>query len=281
MRHQSVSKESVPLSDEVRRRLKRVPWCGVAVVLVVLSPGHAFAATQANPSDTTVKEHVEQHLESQHLRDVGNYQITVANHTITLTGEVPTLNTIRRVQQAVRKADETLGIDNRLTVTPWTGTDEELAGEVRKSIVTYAFFDIFDWVSGTVENGTVHLTGEVREPWRRNDYEYRVADIPGVRAIENTIRELPLSRYDDEVRVSAARAIYRNPHFLKYAYRANPPIHIVVENGTVRLEGRVLNGFESQLAESAVRNDVLSFTVTNNLETDLKVGSGPGKEVEK
>lgn len=253
--------------DGYRRRTHALAWCGaIALALGLCWPALAPAAARA---DISAQEHIERHLDSENLRNVGTYQVVVANGMVTLTGEVPTLNTVQRIEQQVRKAEPALDIDNRLTVTPSIATDAELAGQVRKAIVTYAFFDVFDWVSGTVENGAVHLTGEVREPWRRDDYAYRVADIPGIQSIDNTIRGLPLSPYDDEIRISAARAIYRDPNFLKYAYRANPPIHIIVDNGTVRLEGTVLNSLERQLAESDVRNGVLSFEVTNNLKTEL------------
>lgn len=233
--------------------------------LVALCSGSLFAAQTPDQAD---EQHIRQHLAAEHLLQEGAYTVTVENGRVILAGEVPTLNLIRRIEDQVRRADESLAVDNSLQVTRGTATDAELAESVRRSIVLNPFFDVFDWVSGTVENGIVHLEGAVREPWRSDDYAFRVGEIPGVQQIVNTIEALPLSTYDDQIRIQAARAIYRDSNFLKYAFRANPPIHIVVDQGDIRLEGVVLNSQERQIAENRVRHATLAFSVTNNLTTE-------------
>jgi osmotically-inducible protein OsmY len=41
------------------------------------------------------------------------------------------------------------------------------------------------------------------------------------------------------IRWAAARTISRDPMFTAYAIQANPPIHVIVENGKVTLKGVV------------------------------------------
>ena len=93
----------------------------------------------------------------------------------------------------------------------------------------------------------------------------------GVRQVDNQIEVLPHSIYDDQIRVAAARSIYGHPAFLRYANRALPPIHIVVNNGKIALKGAVANKLERQLAGSLVRTGVLAFEVVNDLTVDTKM----------
>ena len=95
-----------------------------------------------------------------------------------------------------------------------------------------------------------------------------VARIPGVKRINNELRVLPLSRFDDQIRWAAANTIYRDPMFTAYAIQANPPIHIIVENGKVTLTGVVRNPMEKQIAETKVRTSVMAFDVTNDLKVE-------------
>src|ERR1700682_1443081 len=55
--------------------------------------------------------------------------------------------------------------------------------------------------------GTVILTGEVTRPTLKDDAERVVKRIEGVERVDNRIRVLPLSPFDDRLRVAAFRAI--------------------------------------------------------------------------
>ena len=147
-------------------------------------------------------------------------------------------------------------------------SDNQLAEEVTHAIRMYPRYDIFDWVEGTVHNGIVTLTGAVREPFHKDDYGKIVARIPGVKQVNNELRVLPLSTFDDQIRWAAAKTIYRDPMFTAYAIQANPPIHIIVENGKVTLKGVVANPMEKQIAEAKVRTNVMAFDVTNDLQVE-------------
>jgi hyperosmotically inducible periplasmic protein len=148
--------------------------------------------------------------------------------------------------------------------------DSRLADIVAQELRQYARLTIFDDVSGRVENGIVTLTGRVTMPYKKNDIEKRVEKIDGVRELQSELRVLPASIIDDELRHRIARSIYGNPSFWAYASMANPPIHIIVENGRVTLTGVVNSNVERMLARS-LATGFGELSVTNQLRTDAEV----------
>jgi len=150
------------------------------------------------------------------------------------------------------------------------GRDLRLADDIVRNVNTYSRFTIFDDVSISVENGLVTLTGKVTMPYKRDDIGKRIARIDGVREVLNRIEVLPVSTFDDDLRYRIARAIYGNPSFWNYASMANPPIHIIVERGRVRLTGVVNSTVERMLARS-LATGLGELSVSNELRTDAEV----------
>jgi hyperosmotically inducible protein len=146
-------------------------------------------------------------------------------------------------------------------------TDSGLAEQVARTVQAYPQFSIFDDVNISVENRAVRLTGRVTMPGKKDEIGRRVGKIDGIRSLTNDIQVLPVSRYDDDIRARVAQAIYNHPAFTHYAMMAQPPIHIVVENGHITLTGRVNNQVEKSLA-FAVAHVPGSFSVKNDLRTD-------------
>ncbi|HEY7054901.1 MAG TPA: BON domain-containing protein [Vicinamibacterales bacterium] len=146
--------------------------------------------------------------------------------------------------------------------------DVQLADKVTNAITQYTRYTVFDDLGGRVENGVVTLTGKVTMPYKRDDIEKRVAKIDGVKSVNNEITVLPVSIYDDQLRSRIARAIYGNPSFWTYATMANPPIHIIVENGRVTLTGVVLSQVDKLLAQSLATGRG-EMGVTNALKTEM------------
>ena len=147
--------------------------------------------------------------------------------------------------------------------------DQRLADEIAASVRNYTQFTIFDDVNGHVDNGVVVLTGKVTMPHKKRDIERRVARIDGVRELRNDITVLPVSIYDDTLRRRVARAIYGSPSFWPYASMANPPIHIIVEDGRVTLTGVVNSNVERALARS-LATGLGELAVHNELRTVMK-----------
>jgi hyperosmotically inducible protein len=149
------------------------------------------------------------------------------------------------------------------------GSDADIAKEVRHEIVVYPHYTIFDDIKFRVNQGQVVLEGAVTQPYKKSDLGKIIQKVPGVTSISNDLKVLPLSTMDDRLRMQVARAIYRDPSLSTLAFQALPPIHIIVENGHVTLEGVVNNSMQKQIAGMRANSAGLSFgMVTNNLAVE-------------
>jgi hyperosmotically inducible periplasmic protein len=148
--------------------------------------------------------------------------------------------------------------------------DSQVLKDIATSVDRYAQFTIFDDVSASVKDGVVTLTGKVTMPFKRDDISKRVAAIDGVHSVQDRIDVLPVSQFDDELRLRIARSIYSNANFWNYGIMPNPPIHIVVEDGRVTLTGVVQSEVDRALARS-LATQFGALSVTNSLKTDAEM----------
>jgi len=114
----------------------------------------------------------------------------------------------------------------------------------------------------------VTLTGQVSRPTLKSDAENVVKQIEGVEKVVNQIEVLPVSPNDDRLRMAVYRTIYGHVALNRYALRAVPPIHIIVKNGNVTLEGVVANEADRNIANIQANSVPGVFAVTNNLRVD-------------
>jgi hyperosmotically inducible protein len=154
-------------------------------------------------------------------------------------------------------------------------TDAGLVATVAHQIVMYPWYSVWDAVDFHVESGHVALFGAVNQPFKKSDIEGLVARIPGVTSVSSEIKVLPLSAFDDQLRLRLARAIYSDPALSRYAYMAQPPIHILVDNGRVTLVGVVNSQMEKAIAGARASGAGLSFGPVTN---DLVVENPPAKK---
>jgi hyperosmotically inducible periplasmic protein len=142
-----------------------------------------------------------------------------------------------------------------------------LEREVRHQLWLLPYYGVFDNLAFKVEpGGKVTLLGQVRKPTLKSDAERAVKEVEGVDTVDNQIEVLPLSPNDDRIRLRVYRAIYRNTGLERYAIQAVPPIHIIVKNGNVTLEGAVGSEMDKTLANIKARGVPGVFKVTNNLK---------------
>ena len=138
--------------------------------------------------------------------------------------------------------------------------------EVRHELVMLPYYGVFDNLSYKVDSdGTVTLLGQVARPTLKSDAENSVKHIEGVEKVVNNIEVLPTSNFDDQTRRAAYRAIYGNEVLSEYQLRAVPPIHIIVKNGNITLEGVVARQMDKQIAGIQANGVHGVFSVTNNL----------------
>ena len=137
--------------------------------------------------------------------------------------------------------------------------------EVRHELVMLPYYGVFDNLSFRVNGGTVTLMGQVSRPTLKTDAERVVNGIEGVERVVNNVEVLPLSSHDDAIRLATYRAIYGHTALNRYVLMAVPPIHIIVKNGNVTLEGVVANEGDKNIAGLQANTVPGVFSVTNNL----------------
>jgi hyperosmotically inducible protein len=156
---------------------------------------------------------------------------------------------------------------NREALSP-KGIDR-IVKEVHHELVMLPFYGVFDNLAYKVDpDGTVTLLGQVARPTLKSDAENVVKRIEGVEKVVNNIEVLPTSINDDNIRRAVYRAIYGNSVLSQYQLRAVPPIHIIVKNGNVTLEGVVARTMDKQVAGMQANQVSGVFSVTNNLQVE-------------
>jgi len=155
-----------------------------------------------------------------------------------------------------------------LLLLPLTLFAADLGKEVRHELVMLPYYGVFDNLAYRVDGSKVTLFGQVREPKLKSDAEKAVKSIEGVSAVDSQIEVMPNSPADDQTRVAVYRAIYSKPTLQRYQLGAVPPIHIIVKNGDVALEGVVANDMDKSVAGIAANGVGGVHKVTNNLRTD-------------
>ena len=148
-------------------------------------------------------------------------------------------------------------------------TLERIYKEVRYELLMLPYYGVFDNLAYKVDpDGTVTLLGQVspeRGSTLKSEAEKAVQRIEGVEKVVNNIEVLPPSPFDDRIRRATYRVIYGDPALNLYQLRAVPPIHIIVKNGNITLEGVVALQMDKQIAGVRANGIPGVFSVTNNL----------------
>jgi osmotically-inducible protein OsmY len=230
---------------KICRRLRNVVDAAavVAAMILVTHEGSSTTVAQSKSAtaDADIKAAVIRQLSGL---DYGGPRptVSVSDGVIMLSGTVSSLwlkeETINRALKVPGRTE----LQSDLTITK-AESDAKLAAEVAKRITGYDRFTVYDDFQGSVRNGVVHVSGAVTEDKKLTDVVERIAKVRGVQAIDNKVTVLPANKSDDELRVAIANAIYRNVEFEQYSM-ANPPIHIIVNNGYVTLTGIVRSEIE-------------------------------------
>src|SRR6202171_3819714 len=147
--------------------------------------------------------------------------------------------------------------------------ESRIAHEVRHQLLMLPYYGVFDDLAFRVDGGTVTLVGAVTRPTLKSDAERVVKRIEGGERVVNQIAVLPLSTMDDQIRMAEYRAIYGDPMLsTRYGFRSIPPIHIIVKNGNVTLDGVVANQADKNIINIRANGVPGVFSVTNNLQVE-------------
>ena len=143
-----------------------------------------------------------------------------------------------------------------------------LESKVRHELNMLPYYGVFDNLSFRVDGDKVTLFGQVAQPILKQDAENVVKRLEGVQQVDDQIEVLPLSPFDNSIRIRAYRAIYGYGPLNRYAMGARPSIHIIVKNGDVTLAGIVANSMDRNLAFMQANGVSGAFSVTNELRTE-------------
>ena len=142
---------------------------------------------------------------------------------------------------------------------------ERLDRQVRHELILLPYYDVFDNLAFQVDGNRVTLMGQVTRPTLKTDAERVVKRIEGVASVDNRIEVLPLSTFDNQIRLRVLRAVYGQNALFRYNLGAVAPIRIIVKNGDVTLEGVVASQADKAIANIAANGVPGVFSVTNNL----------------
>jgi hyperosmotically inducible periplasmic protein len=140
-----------------------------------------------------------------------------------------------------------------------------LSHEIHHQLLVLPFYSVFDSISFSLEGGRVTLTGQVLRRALKEQAEAAVKSVEGITVVVNQIEVLPVSASDDDLRDAVYRSIYEDPTLARYAVQNIPPIHIVIENGNVTLEGPVESAADKKLAATRAATASNVHSVKNNL----------------
>ena len=239
---------------------------GWFVGVSVLSASMLAQTTSASRYDATIQAKVSQQLAAK--SEFHNVQATVEDGIVTLSGNVDLYQQKLDATKKIRKTQNLQGVRNLIAVNGKNVPDAELAAQLdRKLYYDRMGYDIaFNFVTASVEHGVVTLNGETRTEVDRDSALALVDTTPGVKDVVNDARVAPVSFFDDDIRIRALRAIYRDPVLSRYAIDPGKPIRIVVDRGTLSLYGVVSNSADKEIAGIRAGQVFGAFHVQNNLE---------------
>jgi osmotically-inducible protein OsmY len=238
-----------------------------AALLLLIGPAVA--------DDLKIQRKIEERLAKSGLDSSADIKVTVKDGRALLEGAVIGYDASYRAEKAARR--EAAQVDNRLAVGAEPRADAELRRDVETAIIRYPYYGVFDSIEIGVQDGVVALRGSVRETWRKDDLEARVAEVPGIKAMDSAIRVQGVSFNDERLRRQLYRNIYGSENFVQYSNWPNPPIRIVVEDGKVTLTGYVRSQVE-QVMLTHIARSTLAFGVDNRVQVE---GARPAEDTKK
>jgi hyperosmotically inducible periplasmic protein len=145
-----------------------------------------------------------------------------------------------------------------------------LSREIHHQILALPFYSVFDSIDFRLEGRKVTLSGQVLRRTLKENAEAAVKSIEGIDAVVNQIEVLPVSPTDDDLRRAVYRALYEDPILERYAVQNVPPVHIIVKNGKVSLEGTVESVSDKHLAGTRAATVPNVAGVKNDLQIHSK-----------
>jgi osmotically-inducible protein OsmY len=230
----------------------------LSITLVAQTPA---ATRYDNQIQTTVSQKL---AAKSQFSDV---QANVEDGIVTLTGTVDLYQRKLDAAKVARKATNSQGVRNLITVAGPNVPDAELEQKLATKLryVRVGYDNTFDYFALGVKDGVVTVEGQDRTGVGRDEALAEIANMPGVKGVVDNVSVAPVSQFDDGIRLRAARAIYRDNVLSRYATDPAKPIRIIVTNGHVTLYGSVDSKMDKEVAGIRAGQVFGAFSVQNNL----------------
>jgi len=137
--------------------------------------------------------------------------------------------------------------------------------KVYKELIKLNRYGVFDNLKYKVDGNTVTLYGKVVQPITKKDAERTTRRIAGVERVISNIEVLPLSNFDDSIRLRTLRTLQNGGSLYRYFLGASPSVRIIVDRGHVELEGFVATRGDYDLMNILANSVSNVFSVNNNL----------------
>ena len=239
-------------------------FLGLWLASAAASMGLAVETTSASRFDSNLGSRIAQLTTKKEFRNV---QASVEDGIVTLTGNVDLYQHKLDAAKKIRKLANVQGVRNLIAVNG-NVSDAQLTAALDRKLYydRRAQDNVFNYVTAYAENGVVTLSGETRNEFDRDSALSLVDNTAGVKDVIDNIKVAPVSIFDDRIRISALRAIYRDPVLSRYAIDPAKPIRIVVDRGHLSLYGAVASTLDKEVAGIRAAQVFGAFTVQNNLQ---------------
>ena len=243
-------------------------FLGLWLASAAASMGFAVEATSASRFDSNLGSRIAQLTTKKEFRNV---QASVEDGIVTLTGNVDLYQHKLDAAKKIRKLANVQGVRNLIAVNG-NVSDAQLTAALDRKLYydRRAQDNVFNYVTAYAENGVVTLSGETRNEFDRDSALSLVDNTAGVKDVIDNIKVAPVSIFDDRIRISALRAIYRDPVLSRYAIDPAKPIRIIVDRGHLSLYGAVASTLDKEVAGIRAAQVFGAFTVQNNLQVQKK-----------
>lgn len=150
-------------------------------------------------------------------------------------------------------------------------SQQTIENKVYKELLRLPYYGVFDSLKYKVDGDTVTLYGKVRRATNKSSAESVVKRINGVEKVINNIEILPLSSFDDSIRVRTLQELARAGGLYRYFWEPNPSVRIIVDGGHITLEGFVANRGDYNLMNILTKGVPGAFSVENNLMVEKEM----------
>src|SRR5260370_24096495 len=243
---------------------KQKQGLGMSGGLLVLLSMTAMAAT--GRYDQQIQQAVSQEVhDAKQLRTAS---ASVEDGIVTLTGTAGLYQDKLEAAKKIKKLANVTGVRNDIVVAGETVPDGQLQQKLAKKLAydRVGYYDnTFNYLALDVKDGVVTINGDTVNDVAKDSALAIVARTPGVKHVVNQVTVLPVSIFDDSIRVRTARAIYRDSVLSRYATDPADPIRIGVDTAQWPHYGAVESAMDKTIAGIRANSVPGAFSVEDKL----------------